>query len=62
MTTINPSLIVHIEMCIARQQTGKHLAAEYMQATIELPMLLLLARQQSTPMKLLARNYVTGFL
>jgi hypothetical protein len=33
--------------CIARQRTGKHLATEYTHATIELQMLLLVARQQS---------------
>jgi hypothetical protein len=49
-------------MCIARQRTGKHLATEYTHAAIELRMLLLVARQQSTPMKSLTRNYVTGFL
>jgi hypothetical protein len=49
-------------MCIAMQQTGKHLATEYTHATIELRMLLLVARQQSMPMKTLTRNYVTGFL
>jgi peptidoglycan biosynthesis protein MviN/MurJ (putative lipid II flippase) len=32
--------------CIARQRTGKHLATEYTQATIEFWMLLLVARQQ----------------
>jgi hypothetical protein len=33
--------------CIARQRTGKHLATEYTHATIQLGMLLLVARQQS---------------
>jgi hypothetical protein len=47
---------------IVRQRTGKHRATEYTHATIELRMLLLVARQQSTPMKSLAGNYVTGFL
>jgi hypothetical protein len=32
--------------CIARKQTGKHHATEYTHATIELRMLLLVARQQ----------------
>jgi hypothetical protein len=54
--------IFDIVTCIARQMTGKHLATEYAQATIELRKLLLVARQQSTPMKSLTRNYVTGFL
>jgi hypothetical protein len=36
-----------IVTCIARQRTGKHLATEYTHATIELRMLLLVARQQS---------------
>jgi hypothetical protein len=34
----------HIVTCIARQRTDKHLATEYMHATIELRMLLLVAR------------------
>jgi hypothetical protein len=38
---------VHIVTCIARQRTDKNLATEYMHATIELRMLLLVARQQS---------------
>jgi hypothetical protein len=37
----------NIVTCIARQRTGKHLASEYTNATIELRMLLLVARQQS---------------
>jgi hypothetical protein len=37
----------HIVTCIARQRTGKHLATEYTHSTIELRMLLLVARQQS---------------
>jgi hypothetical protein len=41
---------------------GKHLTTEYTHTTIELRMLLLVARQQSAPMKSLIRNYVTGFL
>jgi hypothetical protein len=49
-------------MCISRQWTGKHLATEYTHATIELRILLLVARQQSAPIKSLTRNYVTGFL
>jgi hypothetical protein len=52
----------NIVTCIARQRTGKHLATEYTQTTIELQMLLIVARQQSTPMKSLTRNYVTRFL
>jgi hypothetical protein len=52
----------HNVTCIARQRTGKHLATEYTNAAIELRMLLLVARQQPTPMKSLTRNYVTGFL
>jgi hypothetical protein len=47
--------------CIARQRTGKHLATEYTHATIELRMLLLVARQQSALMKLLTRNYDNWF-
>jgi hypothetical protein len=47
---------------IARQQTGKHLATAYTHTTIELRMLLFVANQQSTPVKSLTRNYVTGFL
>jgi hypothetical protein len=38
---------INIVTCIARQRTGKHLAAKYTHATIELRMLLLVARQQS---------------
>jgi hypothetical protein len=38
---------IHIVTCLARQQTDKHLATEYTHATIELRMLLLVARQQS---------------
>jgi hypothetical protein len=53
---------VNIVTCIARQRAGKHLATEYAHATIKLRMLLLIARQQSAPVKLLTRNYVTGFL
>jgi hypothetical protein len=49
-------------MCIARQRTGKHLATEYTHATIELRTLLLVARQQSVPIKSLTSYYVTGFL
>jgi hypothetical protein len=48
-------------MCIARQRTGKHLVTEYTHTT-ELQTLLLVARQQSAPIKSLTRNYVTGFL
>jgi hypothetical protein len=57
--------IIHdynIVTCIARQRTGNHLATEYTHATIELTMLLVVAKQQSAPMKSLARNYVTSFL
>jgi hypothetical protein len=36
----------YIVTCIARQRTGKYLATEYTHATIELRMLLLVARQQ----------------
>jgi hypothetical protein len=39
--------IMNILTCITRQRTGKHLATEYTHATIELRMLLLVARQQS---------------
>jgi hypothetical protein len=53
---------LRIVTCIARQRSGKHLATEYTHTTIELRMLLLVASQQSTPMKSLTRNYVTGFL
>jgi hypothetical protein len=49
-------------MCIARQWTGKHLVTEYTHATTELRMLLFVARQQSTPIKSLTKNYVTRFL
>jgi hypothetical protein len=52
----------NIVTCMARQRTGKHLATEYTHATIELRILLLVARQESTPMKSLTKNYVTGFL
>jgi hypothetical protein len=52
----------HSVTCTARQRTGKHLATEYKHAAIELRILLLVARQQSAPMKFLSRNYVTGFL
>jgi hypothetical protein len=48
--------------CIARQQTDKHLETEYTHATIELRMLLLVARQQSAPMKSLSGNNVAGCL
>jgi hypothetical protein len=37
----------NIVRCIAKQRTGKHLATEYTHATIELRMLLLVARQKS---------------
>jgi hypothetical protein len=40
-------IYIYIVTCIARQRTDKHLATEYTQATIELRMLLLVARQQS---------------
>jgi hypothetical protein len=52
----------YIVTCIARQRTGKHLATEYTNATIELRMLLPVAKQQSTPIKSITRNYITGFL
>jgi hypothetical protein len=39
--------ILNIVTCIARQRTGKHPVTEYIHATIELRMLLLVARQQS---------------
>jgi hypothetical protein len=44
---INYLKIKYIVTCIARQRTDKHLATEYTHATIELRMLLLVARQQS---------------
>jgi hypothetical protein len=51
-----------IVTCIARQRTGKHLATEYTHATRELRMLLLVARQQSAPMKSLTSYCVSDFL
>jgi hypothetical protein len=59
---LNIFQVVHIVTCIVRQRTGKHLATEYTHATVELRMLLLVARQQSAPIKSLTRNYVTCFL
>jgi hypothetical protein len=47
--------------CIARQQTDKHLMAEYTHTTIELRMLFLVARQQSARQAASNIN-VTGFL
>jgi hypothetical protein len=41
------SCVEHIVTCIVRQRAGKHLVTKYTHATIELRMLLLVARQQS---------------
>jgi hypothetical protein len=44
---VSDMCVHHTVTCIARQRTGKHLTTEYTHATIELQMLLPVARQQS---------------
>jgi hypothetical protein len=61
LSLMNEFLLNNNVMCTARQRTGKHLATDYTHATIQLRMLLVVARPQSAPMKSLTRNYVTGF-
>jgi hypothetical protein len=52
----NISAIFYIVTCIARQQTDKHLATEYTHATIELRMLILVARQRPVNNAMTSRN------